>query len=169
MISSLANQNDGHAVTIRTIRASDQLMEGEFIRNLSCQTKHFRFLGGVKELPPSDLKRLCAIDGNHRMAFVATVQMDGHEVEVGVSRFVEGAQDDAREMAVTIADEWQHKGLGRLLTDRLIEYAKDHGVKHLYSVDLVDNAAMRALAHDLGMSVRSDPDDPHQVIYTLAL
>jgi hypothetical protein len=37
-------------------------------------TKHYRFLGGVKELSPAELKRLCDVDGRHSMAFVATVQ-----------------------------------------------------------------------------------------------
>ena len=72
-------------------------------------------------------------------------------------------------MAVTIADDWQHKGLGRLLALQLIEYARSHGVKQLYSVDLADNSGMRKLAGELGMSARRDPDDANQVIYFLAL
>jgi hypothetical protein len=42
-------------------------------------------------------------------------------------------------------------------------------VKQLYSVELSDNAAMRELAHELGMSASGDPDDAHQVIYSLPL
>jgi GNAT superfamily N-acetyltransferase len=160
---------DGCPVTLREIHPADQRMEGDFVRNLSAQTKHYRFLGGVRELSSAELKRLCTVDGDRTMAFVATVQKDGHEVEIGVSRYVEGSKDDAREIAVTVADQWQHKGVGRLLVERLVEYAKARGVKHLYSVDLADNAAMRALAGDLGMSVKSDPDDAHQVIYGLSL
>jgi acetyltransferase len=144
-------------------------MEDEFVRNLSVETKHYRFLGGVKELSPDELKRLCDVDGRHTMAFVATIQESGHEREIGVSRYAESSNEDVREMAVTVADEWQHKGLGRLLATRLIEYAKSHGVKQLYSVDLADNSAMRKLAGELRMSVRRDPDDPNQVIYNLVL
>jgi GNAT superfamily N-acetyltransferase len=159
----------GQSVSIRPMHASDSVMEGEFVRNLSIDTKHYRFLGGVKELPPAELKLLCDVDGQHSMAFVATVQKDGHEEQIGVSRYAEGSRRNAREMAVTIADEWQHKGLGLLLARRLISYARGHGVTQLYSVDLADNSAMRNLANDLGMSVRSNPDEPNQVIYTLSL
>jgi len=159
----------GQTVTIRPIQSSDCDLENEFVRKLSVETKHYRFLGGVKELAPEELKRLCSVDGRHTMAFVATIQEGGHEKEIGVSRFAEGANEGVREMAVTVADEWQHKGLGRLLTTRLIEYAKTHGVKQLYSMDLADNSAMRKLAGELGMSARSDPDDPTQVIYSLLL
>ena len=158
----------GHRVTIRPLQSSDSQMEAEFVRNLSDETKHFRFLGGVKELSARDLKKLCDIDGQHDMAFVATVrEQDGREREIGVSRYARGAKPDIREMAVTVADSWQHKGLGRLLAHQLIDYARAHGVTQLYSVDLAENTAMQHLAHDLGMTVCRSLDDPGQVIYSL--
>ena len=160
---------DGQATTIRPMQSSDTGMEAEFVSNLSNETKHYRFLGGVKELSATELRRLCNIDGQHSMAFVATVQKSGHEVQIGVSRYAEGTDKNVREMAVTVADEWQHKGLGQRLAAQLIEYAKNHGVTKLYSVDLADNTAMRHLANDLGMSCVRNPDDPNQVIYSLSL
>ena len=157
------------SVTIRPIHPADSVMEGKFVRKLSVETKHYRFLGGVKELSPAELKRLCDVDGRHTMAFVATVLKNGRETEIGVSRYAECTNDGVGEMAVTIADAWQRKGLGELLVKRLIAYAKTHGVKQLYSVELVDNTSMRELASELGMSVRRDPDDANQVIYSLTL
>jgi GNAT superfamily N-acetyltransferase len=128
------------AVTIRQIHPADSVMEGEFVRGLSVETKHYRFLGGVNELSPAELKRLCNVDGVHSMAFVATVRRDGHEIEIGVSRYAELPSGGVGEMAVTIADAWQDKGLGELLLKRLMTYAKGHGVKQLYSVELADNS-----------------------------
>jgi len=157
------------SVTIRPIQPADDAMEGEFIRNLSVETKHYRFLGGVKELSPAELKRLCDVDGQHSMAFIATVKTEGRETEIGVSRYAEYPGAGAGELAVTIADAWQHKGLGQLLLNQLIAYAKTHGLKQLYSVELADNTAMRELATEFGMSVRRDPDDANQVIYSLTL
>jgi GNAT superfamily N-acetyltransferase len=144
-------------------------MEDEFVRNLSAQTKHYRFLGGVKALAPAELQRLCNVDGRHSMAFVATVNESGHEIEIGVSRYAEYPSDGAGELAITVADAWQHKGLDRLLLKQLITYAKTHGIKQLYSVELPDNIAMRELAREFGMSVSRDPDDGNQVIYSLSL
>jgi GNAT superfamily N-acetyltransferase len=159
----------GQSVTIRPMHLSDSAMEDQFVRDLSIVTKHYRFLGGVKELSPAELKLLCNVDGQHTMAFVATVQKNGQETQIGVSRYTEGSKENVREMAVTIADEWQHKGLGRLLAQRLIEYARSHGVKQLYSADLADNSAMRHLASELGMSARRNPDETDQIIYSLTL
>ena len=160
---------DGQSVTIRPMHSADSNLEAEFVRNLSTETKHYRFLGGVNELSSAELKRLCDIDGQHSMAFVAIVEADGGETQIGVSRYAEGTDKGVREMAVTIADAWQHKGLGRLLATHLIDYARSHGVRQLYSVDLADNVAMRHLAHDLGMSAQRSADDPNQVIYSLSL
>jgi GNAT superfamily N-acetyltransferase len=159
----------GESVTIRPLHPADSVLEGEFIANLSMETKHYRFLGGVKELSPAELKSLCDVDGRHSMAFVATVQRDGHEMQIGVSRYAESPSDGVGEMAVTIADAWQHKGLGQLLAERLFTYAKTHGVKQLYSVDFADNVGMRELARELGMNAGCDPDDANQVIYSLTL
>jgi GNAT superfamily N-acetyltransferase len=156
-------------ITIRPILATDGAMEAEFVRNLSDETKHYRFLGGVSEVPPAELKRLCEVDGSHSMAFVATVQTDGRETEIGVCRYGDGSRDKVLELAITIADAWQRKGLAELLLESLITYARSHGVKQLYSIEFADNMAMRELASELGMSVTSDPDDPRQVVYSLTL
>jgi GNAT superfamily N-acetyltransferase len=159
----------GEVVTIRPIRVTDAAMEAEFVRRLSPQSKHYRFFGGVRELSPAQIKLLCDVDGRHSMAFVATVHRNGCEMEIGVARYAPDSEADVREMAVTIADEWQNKGLGKLLVEQLAASARDNGVKQLYSLELTDNTAMRELAHELGMSAASDPDDAHQVIYSLPL
>tara|TARA_R110001592_G_scaffold363372_2_gene686223 strand:+ start:101331 stop:101765 length:435 start_codon:yes stop_codon:yes gene_type:complete len=144
-------------------------MEAEFMHRLSPSTKHFRFLGGVQELSPELLRSFCNVDGHYSMAFVATILEDGKEVEIGVSRYAPNANEDVREMAVTVADEWQDHEIGRLLTEKLMEFAKGHGVRRLYSVDLADNTSMRSLAKDIGMSRQRDPEDAHQVIYSVSL
>jgi len=159
----------GETVTIRPIRMTDVGMEGDFVRHLSPESKHFRFLGGVSELPADELRRLCDVDGNHTMAFVATVRREDREVEIGVSRYAQNSEADVREIAVTVADEWQHKGLGGVLMRRLIEAAKINGVRQLYSIDLASNTAMAALARELGMRSVRDPSDSNQLIYSLAL
>lgn len=157
------------SIMIRPMRAADMDLEAKFVRGLSPQSRHYRFLGGVKELSDRELKRLCNVDGHRSMAFVASVVENGEETVIGVSRYAPNATGDIREMAVTVADAWQNKGLGTRLARQLIQHAREHGVRTLYSMDLADNDAMRHLARDLGMTAVPDPDDPHQVIYSLTL
>jgi GNAT superfamily N-acetyltransferase len=159
----------GEVVTVRPLHATDTAMEADFVRALSAEARRYRFFGGIKELSPAELKLLCNVDGQHSMAFVATVQKNGHETAIGVSRYALSMKDGVREMALTIADEWQKKGVAELLMAWLIEYAKGHGVKQLYSVELADHYAMQQLAKKIGMSAEHDPEDPSQIIYSLTL
>jgi len=159
----------GRSVTIRPILLTDAEIEAEFIRDLSPQSKNHRFLGGTGELSVEDAKRLVDIDGYRSMAFVATIAEDGKEKAIGVSRYARDSNDLACEMAVTVADAWQQKGLGMQMTQQLIAYAKEHGIKHLYALDLADNEAMWSLAMEIGMTATQDPDDIAHVIYSLEL
>jgi hypothetical protein len=53
--------------------------------------------------------------------------------------------------------------------EHLISSARKYGVRQLYSEDLADDCSMRELAQEIGMSVRRDPGDARQVIYSLSL
>lgn len=160
---------DGRMVTIRPIRPTDVAMEADFVRSLSPLTKHYRFFGAVKELPAAEVSRLCNVDGCRSMAFVATVQEGGREVEIGVCRYAPAAKSDVREMAVTVADQWQHSDLARVLLRHLVKAAKRHDIRELYAVELSDNRAMLKFAEELGMRAARDPADAMQVIYSLPL
>lgn len=156
-------------VAIRPMGAADVALETEFIQGLSPRTMHYRFLAGIRELSPAEVRRLCSVDGRHSMAFAATIQRRGRELAIGVSRYAPSAKSDGREIAVTVADDWQDTGLDMLLMKQLIETARRNGVQQLYSLDLNDNAAMRDLAELLRMSARRDPAAPNQTIYSLSL
>jgi acetyltransferase len=160
---------NGHRVTIRPIQPTDSGMEGDFVRRLSSVTKHYRFFGAVNELSAAQLSRLCTVDGCQNMAYVATVQAGGREVEIGVCRYASATNSDTREMAITIADDWQHSDLARVLMQHLIGAAKQYGVRELYSFELSDNQAMIDLAKELGMRATRDPADATQVVYRLSL
>jgi hypothetical protein len=160
---------DGKTITIRPIKMDDMALEHDFIDKLSPETKHYRFFGAINNVSDKVLKSLCDIDGTNSMAFIATEQDNGKEIEIGVCRYVLSENPDIHEMAITIADKWQHKGLSKLLIDQLTSYAKSHGVKTLYSVELAENPHMHTLSKELGMHAKRDPEDVHQIIYSLEL
>lgn len=159
----------GKTITIRPINLQDMTLEQDFIDHLSPETKHYRFFGAINHVSDTVLKSLCDIDGKNSMAFIATENSNGKEIEIGVCRYVFSENPDVHEMALTIADAWQHNGLGKLLMTHLMSYAKSHGIQTLYAVELAENPQMHALSKELGMLAKRDPDDCHQVIYSLAL
>ena len=159
----------GHTVTIRPMSHADADREQDFVRRLSPESKRYRFLGAVRDLTPDEVRQFCDVDGHRSMAFIATVEEDGRQRMIGVSRYAPNAESSAREIAITVADDWQHRGLGTRLARALIRHAREHGIRKLYSMDLADNAQMRMLARDLGMKASPDPEDAHQVMYSLSL
>ncbi|MNT48663.1 Acetyltransferase Pat [compost metagenome] len=161
--------NDGSHVLIRPLREEDREREIEFIRNLSPEARHFRFLGAVKEVSPALLEQLMQVDYRDKMAFVALVHQDGKLIEVGVSRYAASEERGQCECAVTVADAWQHRGLGTALMRHLIETARQNGFKRMYSVDAVANTHLHALARDLGFCSTRDPQDVAQLIHSLQL
>jgi GNAT superfamily N-acetyltransferase len=158
---------DGRRVTIRPIRRDDVARTAAFIDSLSTQSKHSLFLGGITRLSDEALQRLCDSHDPRDMAYVATVPGTDGERQIGVCRYAGAGSNEGAEISVAVADDWQHQGLGRLLLGRLIEYARAHGVRRLYSMDAASNDAMRRLARSVGFAEQPDPDDIHQVIYSL--
>ena len=156
-------------VLIRPISPDDAELENNFIDNLSDQSKHYRFLGGRAHLSVKELTALCDIDYDSKMAFIALIDNGDQGTVIGVSRYAMDKDNESFEFAVTIADEWQNKGLGTLLMKYLIDHARSHEIKQIYSIDLASNNKMRALANDLGMTNKKDPNDANQIIYSLTL
>ncbi len=161
--------NDGSPVLVRPLRAEDRQREAEFIERLSEQACRFRFLGNLKEASPDLLDQLMDVDYHDRMAFAALAHVDGELRLVGVSRYGASGDDKQCECAVTVADEWRHRGLGVLLMRRLIEIARKNGFRRMFSIDAAENEPMRELADFLGFQRRLDPDDATQVIHSLEL
>lgn len=168
MANEVALIND-RWVTIRPIRSADGAMEMDFVRKLSAEAKPYRFLCALNELTPAEASRLCDVDGPHSMAFVATVEEEGREVEIGACRYALCDKADARETAITVADEWQHTELAKLLMQHLLASARQYGVRRLYTTEFADNQAMRRFAQDFGMAAERDPGDATQVVYSLAV
>ena len=137
--------DDGRHVLIRPLREEDRERERQFINRLSPATRHFRFLGEIKEASPALLDQLMDIDYQQSMAFVALVHEDGELREVGISRYAACCEEGQCECAVTIADDYQGLGLDAVLMRHLIDVARRNGFRQMYSVDSAANRAMRDL------------------------
>ena len=160
--------HDGQSVLIREIRKQDTELERRFIERLSPTSRRFRFLGTL--LSPSDnlLRQLVTLDPARDVALIALIGEGAQQSEIGVARLsAEG--DDTCEFAVTVSDEWQHKGLGTLLMQHLINSAVERGIKSMRSIDAADNEHMRDFAAHLGFKRTPDPDDGTRVVHSLDL
>jgi acetyltransferase len=159
----------GELVTLRPIRPEDAELEQEFVRGLSPESRRFRFMDTLRELTPAMLVRFTQIDYDREMAFVATVQREGKEVEVGVCRYITNPDAVTCEYAVVVADDWQRRGLGRRMMAVLIEVARRRGLEAMIGHVMSGNRGMLQLSQDMGFVVSNSSDDPQVKRVTLAL
>ena len=160
---------DGTTVTIRPIKPEDAELEVDFVRTLSAETKYYRFMNTMRELPPAMVARLTQIDYDREMAFVATLTVDGMEKEIGVCRYAVNPDGESCEFAVVVADDWQHRGLARKLMGVLIETARSRGIQYMNGVFLANNERMLKFVQKLGFVLSSDPEDSSVKLGVLAL
>ncbi len=144
--------NDGTTVTIRAIRPEDEPLIIALHSRHSEHTIRMRFFSLVKTLSRDSLIRLCHLDYDREMALAAVLtEPDGPRI-LGVSRYYLDPESGRAEFAVVVEDAFQRKGIGRHLLQRLVEIARERGVKTLYGQILHENTPMLALTSSLGFS-----------------
>jgi acetyltransferase len=147
-----------HSVAVRPIRPEDIDLETEFAHKLSRETRYNRFLGAGVRLTPKLLEQFTRIDFSRDMALIASTTIEGIEAAIGVARYVRLADGVTCEFAITLADAWQGRGIGRKLLAMLIETAREHGVEHLIGEVFASNTPMVQLARSLGFRVDFHPE-----------
>ena len=150
---------DGTPITIRPIRAEDAEIVVNFVRGLSEETKYFRFLNRMKDLPHEMLVRFTQIDYDREMALIAVITENAKEEEIGVCRYSINPDGETCEFALVISDKWQHRHIGHKLMSNLMNAARQKGLKVIEGEVLVSNHSMQKLVTSLGFSVANDEED----------
>lgn len=164
MVRELA---DGTHVTLRPIGPDDREGLRRAFHEMSPQSRHSRFLGGVTELSDEMLTYLTDVDQRRHVAIVATTTSPDLKSErgVGVARFLflDGAPGVV-EAAITVVDDMQRKGLGTLLLRELERAARARNVHRIRAEVLAGNATMRGILHAVGAEpVPEDDRDPAEL------
>ena len=149
---------DGSHVRIRPIRKEDARHAEAFFQWLSEETKYLRFMYLVKELTPEILEGAFAQDGLKRVVLVAEpLDQTGNDPTpaVAIGRYAP-ASEGACEVAITVGDNWQGRGVGGVLLRRLIALARRAGYREMCATALTTNTKMIALAR--GFDIDIEPD-----------
>jgi GNAT superfamily N-acetyltransferase len=142
---------DGTRVLLRQIRPGDRERLVEGLRLLSPASRFLRFNADVDELTDRELDYLSQVDHVDHDAIVA-LDLDHPEVPgIGVARYIRDPYErHIAEAAVTVADEYQHRGAGTLLLGALAAQARIHGVQVFRNYVLEQNQPMLELLDQLG-------------------
>ncbi len=153
---------DGRAVDIRPVHATDAPAMQDFVRGLSGASRQMRFHIGIRELPPDLLRAMTAVDPRRHVAVVAEVQHHacGTASLAAEARYVR--RHDRRseaEFALTVAGAWQGAGLGRALLQRLMCHARRRGVTRWVGDVVHANLPMISLVRSMGGHFVAVPGD----------
>ena len=148
---------DGSTVLIRQVRSADAPLVADGFARLSARSRRLRFLTPKKELSPAELRYFTDVDHHDHEALGALDRAGGRGV--GIARYVRDADDpQAAEIAVTIVDDWQGRGLGTELVAQLSERARSEGIRRFTALVAADNPAMAGLLRNARADlVRREP------------
>lgn len=148
--------SDGQRVHLRLIRPSDKDMLRAGFERLSPSSRYARFMAPKARLTERELDYLTDVDGVDHFAMGAIRRhLVSKDEGIGSARFVRvGDKPDTAEPAVTVADDFQGKGLGTILLQRLIEAAWERDVRWFCTELLADNTASRRMMESLSPEVQ---------------
>ena len=160
---------NGRHILVRPIRPEDEQSLADLLNSLSPEDSRMRFFDTMRKLPRSQLARFTQIDYDREMALVAIeTDVQGRERSLGEVRAVADPDHVVAEFAIVVDSSLKGQGLGRLLMERIIEYASASGLGELRGETLAGNRRMQALARTFGFAVEPT-DDPGTVALRLHL
>jgi nucleotide-binding universal stress UspA family protein/GNAT superfamily N-acetyltransferase len=140
---------DGARVTLRPIAPEDAPLIAASFERLSEESRYRRFFTIKDTLPPAQLAYLVDVDHRDHEAIIAIDPSSGEAL--GVARYIRLKEDgDVAEVAVTVADDWQRRGLGRALLERLAYRARREGVRKFSALVLSGNPGAVKLLTNVG-------------------
>jgi acetyltransferase len=159
-LESALTARGGEVLRVRPIRPEDARLEEAFVTSLSEQTRYMRFQHHLPRLTPQMLARFTQIDYDREMALIALEGEGESERIVCVARYVPNPNRVSAEFAITVADDWQGRGLGGAMMRRLLDVAREVGYSYLEGSVLTVNSGMLQLMTALGFRIEHSEDDP---------
>ncbi|MGW8192838.1 MAG: N-acetyltransferase family protein [Desulforhopalus sp.] len=132
---------NGFPIRIRPIRGTDESALRRFFKTLSADSVYFRFGQRRIKVLHNLLHRLCQVDFDRDLAFLAVVGGE-QETVIGDARLNRIADTDSAELSFLVADQWQGKGVGDLLMEFCIEVARETGLRTLFMEVMKSNERM---------------------------
>jgi RimJ/RimL family protein N-acetyltransferase len=143
---------DGRRIEIRALKPTDQADLLAAVDRTSDQSLYRRFFGVKRDFSEKEISFFLNVDFAEHVALVAVMEEGGRPVIVGGGRYVL-VQPKTAELAFTVVDEYQGRGIGVLLMRHLIALAREGGLKELIAEVLPNNMAMLKVLARSGLDI----------------
>lgn len=144
---------DGRSVLLRPSRTTDMEPLQDLFYRLTPRDIYTRFFTNLKSLSTKNAQHLCSVSYEEEMAFVAVTGDWADETIVGSCCYYVDPSTNLADVAYMIRPEWQGRGLGTALQERIAEYAKNHGVRGFSADVLSENERMLGVFEKSGCRI----------------
>jgi GNAT superfamily N-acetyltransferase len=158
--------DDGTQVTLRPVHPTDEPSMRELHYALSQETIYYRFMTRVQRFTHQEILNYVYIDHRRDVAIVGTVPEAHGEEIIAVGRYYLDDKTNRAEVAFTVRDQWQNRGIGSALFHHLVTIAKRAGISGFTAEVLRDNKRMQAVFNHSGLKVSSRLEED---VYSFAM
>jgi acyl-CoA hydrolase/RimJ/RimL family protein N-acetyltransferase len=147
---------DNRQVLLRPALSSDAQGIRALFHHLSEADVYTRFFRNVRGLSDVEVERLCNVNYETEVAFVATSGSREEASLVGQSCYFTDPTTNLADVAYMVHPDWQGCGLGAALQAAMVEHATRRGLRGFVADVLLGNARMLRLARNSSLRVQAE-------------
>ena len=137
--------DDGTQVNFRPVHLTDEPRMKDLFYALSKETIYSRWMSHLKRIPREEIQNYVFIDHRNQVAIVGTLPESHGEDIIAIGGYYLDPKTNRAEVAFTVRDEWQNRGIGAYLLGYLVRIARRNGIAGFTAEVLRENKSMQAV------------------------
>ncbi|MBW1806688.1 MAG: GNAT family N-acetyltransferase [Deltaproteobacteria bacterium] len=147
--------DDGTQVNFRPVHLTDEHRMKDLFYALSKETIYSRWMSHLKRIPQEEIQNYVYIDHRNQVAIVGTLPESHGEDIIAIGGYYLDPKTNRAEVAFTVRDKWQKRGIGTFLLNYLIRIARRNGIAGFTAEVLRQNKAMQTVFNNSDCKVSS--------------